>query len=238
MRERKYVKFRTDMYEDTKFKIIDMKPEKDLIHYIWTRLVVLAGKVNLEGELYLSRTIPYTIETLAIEFNRDVNQVKLALDTFIELEMMEIIEENIYKVKNFAKHQNIKVKDKNKNLSKEVEIKKDLKEEVNNIKDKEIEEKSIINEKENLKKQEMEKRKLIELKVANEDTGDNDHNNRSIAPLEVKRNNVANKKKKKEGSSHIIELAEEKEDNSIVSLNEGDYKLGPGERILKQFAFD
>lgn len=28
MRERKYVKFRVDMYDDTKFKIIDMKPER------------------------------------------------------------------------------------------------------------------------------------------------------------------------------------------------------------------
>jgi len=42
MRERKYVKFRVDMYDDTKFKIIDMKPERDLIHYIWTRFITLA----------------------------------------------------------------------------------------------------------------------------------------------------------------------------------------------------
>jgi predicted phage replisome organizer len=83
MRERRYVKFRVDMFEDTKFKIIDMKPERDLIHYVWTRLVTLAGKVNLEGELYLSKKIPYTIETLAIEFNRDINQIKFALDAFV-----------------------------------------------------------------------------------------------------------------------------------------------------------
>jgi len=65
MRERKYVKFRSDMYEDTKFKIIDMKPERDMIHYVWSRFVTLAGKVNLGGELYMSRNLPYTIETLA-----------------------------------------------------------------------------------------------------------------------------------------------------------------------------
>ena len=59
--ERRYVKFRTDMYEDTKSKIIDMKPERDLIHYVWNRTVVLDGKVNREGELYLSKSIPYTI---------------------------------------------------------------------------------------------------------------------------------------------------------------------------------
>jgi predicted phage replisome organizer len=100
------------MYEDTKFKIIDMKPERDVIHYIWNRLVLLAGKVNLEGELFLSKNIHYTIETLAIEFNREASQIKLALETFVELQMLELTEENSYKVKNFAKHQNIKVKEK------------------------------------------------------------------------------------------------------------------------------
>jgi predicted phage replisome organizer len=110
MRERKDVKFRVDMLSDTKFKIIDTKAERDLIHYVWMALVLLAGKVNMSGDLYLSKNIPYTIETLAIEFNRNIEQVKLALDVFIELEMVEIDEDSIYRVKNFAKHQNIKVK--------------------------------------------------------------------------------------------------------------------------------
>ena len=117
MRERKYVKFRINMYEDTKFKIIDMKPERDLIHYVWTRFVTLAGVVNLEGNLYMSKNIPYTIETLAIEFNRDINQIRLALEAFIELEMIEITEDNVYRVKNFAKHQNIKMKETIKTIT-------------------------------------------------------------------------------------------------------------------------
>ena len=112
MRERKYVKFRVDMYDDTKFKIIDLKPERDVIHYVWSRIVLLAGKVNLEGDLYFSKNIPYTIETLAIEFNRDTAQIKLALELLIELEMIELSEDKIYRVKNFAKHQGIKVKEK------------------------------------------------------------------------------------------------------------------------------
>ena len=110
------------MYDDTKFKIIDRKPERDLIHYVWTRFVILAGKVNLEGDLYLSKNIPYTIETLAIEFNRDMDQIELALNVLIELEMIELTEENIYRVKNFAKHQNIKIKEKNNSKGKGDEI--------------------------------------------------------------------------------------------------------------------
>ncbi len=46
MRERKFVKLRVDMHEDTKFKIIDRMEHRDLIHYIWIRLIALAGKVN------------------------------------------------------------------------------------------------------------------------------------------------------------------------------------------------
>lgn len=116
MRERKNIKLRVDMNEDTKFKIIDRKPERDLIYCIWIILLLLAGKVNKEGELYLSRNIAYTLETLAIEFNRDDKQVRLALDVFLELEMIELTKHNAYKVKNFAKHQNIKVKEQDSEL--------------------------------------------------------------------------------------------------------------------------
>ncbi len=112
MKERKFVKLRVDMYGDTKFKIIDTMEERDLIHYIWTRLLTLAGKVNLEGKLYMSKSIPYRIETLAIEFNRGVSKIELALNVFKDLEMIELSEDNVYRVKNFAKHQNIKVKEK------------------------------------------------------------------------------------------------------------------------------
>ena len=121
MRERKVVKLRVDMHEDTKFKIIDKMKERDLVHYIWIRLVTLAGKVNLEGSLYLSRNIPYTIETLAIEFNRDAEQVKLALNTLIDLEMIELVQDKIYRVKNFAKHQNIKIEEKVKMQDNKIE---------------------------------------------------------------------------------------------------------------------
>lgn len=135
MRERKYIKFRTDMFEDTKSKIIDRMPKRDLIHYIWSRFVLLAGKVNKEGELYMSRNIPYTIETLSIEFNRDIDEIKTALDVLIELEMIELTEDKVYRVKNFAKHQNIKTKEKTKVKDKEM----DVRDKGNNISDMENE---------------------------------------------------------------------------------------------------
>jgi predicted phage replisome organizer len=152
MRERKYVKLRVDMYEDTKFKIIDMKPERDTIYYIWNRILLLAGKVNLEGELYLSKSMPYNIETLAIDFNRNITQIKFALDVFIELQMLELTEANVYKVKNFAKHQNIKVKEKDLSKNKETDanniasaLTEELKVESVNNKDTESEDEPLEN---------------------------------------------------------------------------------------------
>jgi predicted phage replisome organizer len=112
MRERRYVKFKTDIYDDTKTKIIDQRPERDFIHYFFARSIILAGKADCEGNLYMAKDIPYTIETLATEFNRDAILIKLALDLLIELKMIEVTEDNIYRVKSFVKHQNIKVKEK------------------------------------------------------------------------------------------------------------------------------
>ncbi len=136
MRERRYVKFKLDIYDDTKTKIIDQRPERDFIHYFFARSIILAGKADCEGNLYMAKNIPYTIETLAIEFNREVTLIKLALDLLIQLKMIEVIQDNIYRVKGFVKHQNIKVKenaeinDKEKTnaqieSNKEVEINKD-----------------------------------------------------------------------------------------------------------------
>ncbi|EES47778.1 hypothetical protein FDA33_14290 [Clostridium botulinum] len=131
--ERKVVKLRVDMYNDTKFKIIDTMEERDLIHYIWTRLLTLAGKVNLEGALYLSRSITYTVETLALEFNRSVKKVELALKVFMDLEMIELGENNVYKVRNFAKHQNIKTKKKEDSNDKKEECNDKFKNVHNNV---------------------------------------------------------------------------------------------------------
>lgn len=153
MRERRYVKFRVDMFNDTKMKIIDRKPERDLIYYVWSRIVLLAGCVNLEGDLYISKNIPYTIETLAIEFNRDVEQIKSALEVLMGLDMVELTKANIYRVINFAKHQNIKVKEKTQSKNEEesksageIEAKEEAKNHVYNNEEKEL--KNIVNQSE------------------------------------------------------------------------------------------
>ena len=205
MRERKIVKFRVDMFDDTKSKIIDMKPERDLIHYVWTRFIVLAGKVNLEGDLYLSKNIPYTIETLAIEFNRGIDQIKVALGVLMKLKMIGITGDNIYRVKNFAKHQNIKVKKKIKPNDKEedikneeVPLKENLKNEIYDNKDNESKNKTNQNEVENVRNNDGSNLEITTIDIKRVDNSTNkdkiNHNSQDNIPvlLEGKRNKKKN----------------------------------------------
>jgi len=230
------------MYEDTKSKIIDMKPERDLIHYVWNRFVVLAGKVNLEGNLYMSKNIPYTVETLAIEFNRGTYQVKLALDVLMELEMIELTRNNVYRVKNFAKHQNIKVKEESKSNNKEENIK-------NNevlVKENSLNEVAVDSEKVSIDvatdEEEMVENKTSEDKIP--------------ILLETKKKKKSNKRKKKEENIETIdediedgindcfhngdEDGESVEDDTISGFHDGDEEgrpLGEGECVVSVWSF-
>ncbi|MDS0527040.1 phage replisome organizer N-terminal domain-containing protein [Clostridium sp. SHJSY1] len=224
MKERKYVKLRVDMYEDTKFKMIDMKPERDLIHYVWSRIITLAGKVNLEGELYLSKNMPYTEETLAIEFNRDAFQVKSALNILIELEMLELSEEKVYKVKNFAKHQNIKVTEKKKAQHKE-EIRKDETIGEND---------NVNNEKEQVEK-EINNEKIIEGNIVTE-ISDNDASTKKgtniiaddfLGNFQVKKDKKVYKSKNKSNKKENVDSITDEisEDFLESSFTDGDSKI-------------
>ncbi len=258
MRERRYVKFRVDMYEDTKLKIIDRKPERDLINYIWTRVVILAGKVNREGDLFMSKNIPYTIETVAIEFNRDIDQVELALNMLMKLEMIEVTEHKVYRVKNFAKHQNIKVKEKVKSdkISNSAEIEK---EEVRNeaIKSEEnLKNKSKIavsedinagnkvgeNETKYIKTDEADnlEDKHKDINNSEEDTTkekeSSDLKNDINIPVEVKREKCKGRKNEK---ASIIEVFEgEIIDDEVSGFFKEERPLGKDERVIKSLTFD
>jgi predicted phage replisome organizer/uncharacterized phage protein (TIGR02220 family) len=94
------------MFDDEKIKFIDSLPERDTIFYIWIRLLVLAGKCNAGGYIFLTENIPYTEESLSSVINRPLNTVKLAMSTFLQLGMIETDSKGIYLL-NFNKYQNI-----------------------------------------------------------------------------------------------------------------------------------
>ena len=106
MAEVKWIKITTDMFDDEKIKIIQSLPEGDSILVIWVRLIILAGKTNANGYVYINENLPYTEETLSIIFNKPISIIKLALQTFSSLKMIENDIDGIYLI-NFEKYQNI-----------------------------------------------------------------------------------------------------------------------------------
>ena len=95
------------MFEDEKIRLIEKMPEADTILIIWVKLLSQAGKTNASGYIYLSETIPYTDEMLATIFNRPINTVRMALETFKQFGMIEIDDQSFIKISNWEKHQNI-----------------------------------------------------------------------------------------------------------------------------------
>ena len=116
--EIRWIKITTDIFDDEKIKLIDSIPDRDAILVIWFKLLTLAGKKNANGMVFLSNKVPYTDEMLATIFNRPLNTVRLALQTFQTFDMIEITDNKIITVKNWEKHQNVdglnKIREQNK----------------------------------------------------------------------------------------------------------------------------
>ncbi|MDU1229872.1 MAG: phage replisome organizer N-terminal domain-containing protein [Clostridium sp.] len=107
MADVKWVRVSIEMFNDPKLKIINSMEEKDLINYVWMRTLLLAGRSNKDGSLFINDNMPYTMKTLAIEFDRTLDEIKLCFKILRKLEMIEFNENKIFMVKNWAKHQNI-----------------------------------------------------------------------------------------------------------------------------------
>lgn len=103
----KWIKINTEMFDDEKIRIIEAMPEADTLIVIWIRLICIAGKVNAGGHIYLSPELPYDEEQLAAVFNRPLNTVRLALETFRRLQMIEMTESGTLFLPKFKKHQSI-----------------------------------------------------------------------------------------------------------------------------------
>lgn len=104
MTDVKWIKITTDIFNNRKIRQIEAMPEGDAIIVIWTKLLCLAGTTNDCGCVYLTQDIPYTAETLATEFHRPLNTVKLALKTFEQFGMINIVDNFLY-ITNWEKYQ-------------------------------------------------------------------------------------------------------------------------------------
>lgn len=106
MADVKWIKIAVDMFDNRKIKQIGSMPEGDSLLLMWVQLLCLAGNVNDGGFIYLTKEIPYTDEMLATQFNKPISTVRLALKTFEQFGMIEIINNMIF-LSSWEKYQSI-----------------------------------------------------------------------------------------------------------------------------------
>ncbi len=169
MAEVQWIKLKVGMFDDSKIKYIEALPERDTIITIWVKLLTLAGKYNEQGFIMLSENLPYNEEMLANEFNRPLNSVRLALQTFEKLGMIEQTQ-GVIKISNWEKHQSLESRsrhnEKNRLRQKRYrERQKDLTLPVtlrNGTEEEEELEEELEEEKEEKKKEQIPYKKIIE----------------------------------------------------------------------------
>lgn len=107
----KWIKLNVDMFDDEKIKVIQAMPEGDSLLLVWIKLILLAGKTNEGGYIYINENMPYTDEMLSIIFNKPLPVIRLAIETFLRLGMIENDDKGIYLV-NFERHQSLEKMEK------------------------------------------------------------------------------------------------------------------------------
>ena len=117
MADVKWIKIVTDIFDNKKIKMLEAMPEGDSIIVIWLKLLILAGNTNDNGYIYFTKDIPFTDQMLATLFNRPLITVQLALNTFQNYGMIEIVDD-ILRVSNWEKYQNVEGMERVRELTK------------------------------------------------------------------------------------------------------------------------
>ena len=112
MADVKWIKITTDVFDDEKILLIESLPDAYAIITIWFKLLCLAGKQNNSG-VFLMGNIAYTDKMLATIFRMKESTVTMALNTFEQFEMIEIID-GVITIPNWNKHQTLDAYEKKK----------------------------------------------------------------------------------------------------------------------------
>ena len=106
MADVKWIKITTDIFDDEKILLIESLPDSYSIIVVWFKLLCLAGKQNNSGVFMMNDKIAYTDKMLATIFRMKETTVQLALQTFEQFGMVEIVD-GVITIPNWGKHQNL-----------------------------------------------------------------------------------------------------------------------------------
>ena len=113
MAEVKWIKITTDIFDDEKILLIESLPDAYAIITVWFKLLCLAGKMNNSGVFMMNNQLAYTDKMLATIFRMKESTVTMALQTFEQFGMIEIID-GVITIPHWNKHQSLDAYEKKK----------------------------------------------------------------------------------------------------------------------------
>jgi predicted phage replisome organizer len=106
MEEVQWIKLYIDMFGKPKINKIRRLPAGDSILLFWVMLLATAGKCNAGGMIFITERVPFTKEDLADEFDIEISTIELALNAFVEYDMIDLYDDGFISVRNWEKYQN------------------------------------------------------------------------------------------------------------------------------------
>lgn len=104
--EVKWIKITTDVFDNWKIKQLKAMPELGhTLICIWFELLCMAGICNENGLIVLSNRFVATDEIIANTFGEDIKVVKMALETFVKLGMIEVTDNDAIQITNWLEYQ-------------------------------------------------------------------------------------------------------------------------------------
>lgn len=130
MGEVQWIKLYLDIFDSNqKIKRLRRLPAGGDIVLIWIMLLVKAGRCNAGGHIFITESVPYTVEDLADEFKFDVSTIERALNSFSELDMIVVDDEGFIFITGWEEYQSadklaeLRAKDRERKRVKRAEAK-------------------------------------------------------------------------------------------------------------------
>lgn len=108
-----WLKIDANLFANRKILILLREPDGDTYVRVWIQLLIIAMECNKEGNLVIGENKPMTIEYFSKIMGKSYEKMEGIIEKFLELEMI-ILENEVYKIKNWNKYQSIETYEKYK----------------------------------------------------------------------------------------------------------------------------
>ena len=108
-----WLKIDANLFANRKIQILLNEPDGDTYIRVWLQLLTISMECNKEGNLVIGENKPMTIEYFSKIMGKSFKKMEEIIKKFLELEMI-ILENEMYKIKNWNKYQSVETYEKYK----------------------------------------------------------------------------------------------------------------------------